>query len=185
MFGLKRNVRTSVDTQKLLIGRSPFSSPLLFSCIPGGRRLTQHPPRVGRPMATLTLLQYGFGDGGGAPPSLSSGAAQRFLRLQKLKIKVEEEHKQRSLIGPLNRRSPASLPRESKWRSRQGAHNTTYSDFAAEKRLRPLAAGGRAVLVAVGGGAWVKGQHFNMGRWVGFSKCQLTSAKTTITQVRL
>lgn len=104
---------------------SPFSSPLLFSCIPGGRCLTQRPPQVGRPMMTLTLLQYSFGDSGGTPPSLSSGAAQRFLRLQKLKIKVEEEHKQRSLIGPLNRRSPASLSWESKWRSRQGAHNTT------------------------------------------------------------
>lgn len=57
------------------------------------------------------------------------------------------------------------------------------SDFAAEKRLRPLAAGGPVVLVAVVGGAWVKGQHYNMRCRVGFSKCQLTSAKTTITQV--
>lgn len=39
------------------------------------------------------------------------------------------------------------------------------------------------VLVAVGGGIWVKGQYFNMERWVGFSECQLTSTKTTITQV--
>lgn len=59
------------------------------------------------------------------------------------------------------------------------------SDFTAEKHLRHLGAGGPVVLVAVGGGVWVKGQDFNMGRRVGFSKCQLTSAKTTITQVRL
>lgn len=59
------------------------------------------------------------------------------------------------------------------------------SEITAEKRLRPLAAGGPLVLVAVGGGVWVKGQFFSMGRRVGFSKGQLTSAKTTITQVRL
>lgn len=57
------------------------------------------------------------------------------------------------------------------------------SDFTAEKHLRRLAAGGLVVLVAVGGGIWVKGQYFNMERWVGFSECQLTSTKTTITQV--
>lgn len=58
-------------------------------------------------------------------------------------------------------------------------------DFTAQKHLRPLAAGGLVGLVAVACDVWVKGQYFNTGCWVGFSKCQLKSVKTTITQVRL
>lgn len=124
---LKWNILASTETPELIIAHPELSSTLLFFCIPGRCCLALCPPQVSRHITTLALLQCGLGDGGGSPASLSAGATQRFQRLQKLKIKVEEEHKQRPLIGPLNRWSPASFSRESKWRSRQGAHNTTLT----------------------------------------------------------
>lgn len=114
-----------MDTPEPIEACSLFSSTLLFACIPVGCCSTRCPPQVSRHITTLPLLQCGLGNSGGSPPLLS--VTQRFQSLQKLKIKVEEEHKQSFLIGPLNCRSSASFSLESKWGSRQGAHNTTLT----------------------------------------------------------